>query len=239
MRKIIALSVLSVLGACNHSAPSSTSTNLVVNQHDQTALELTYTAAGQSLHMTSVEIAPQVVDITFDFGASVFNYRLDYVAGEGDFISNGQAFDAAQILVVGQLLNALPSILPSDATQYSTVETAAIRETNFLVEAPVGEVVADFHFVAERSWHYLGCGCSNQYDGHGHYRVGGVGCGCTGGSGNGCKGRCGAGCQQDGASINAYTQDCLCHDYNLCSWTTASDDFAFAPSNCGESYGCY
>jgi len=66
-----------------------------------------------------------------------------------------------------------------------------------------------------------------------------VGCGCTGGSGNGCKGRCGAGCQQDGASINAYTQDCLCHDYNKCSWTTASDDFAFAASNCGESYGCY
>jgi hypothetical protein len=108
-----------------------------------------------------------------------------------------------------------------------------------LAEAPVGELIAGYHFVAERGWTYISCSCSNQYDGHDGYHVGGTGCGCTGGSGNGCKGRCGGGCTQDGASINAYTQDCLCHDYGLCSWTTASDDFLFASSNCGGVGGCY
>ena len=232
MTRVIALSMLSMLGACSQQGTTSeSSNNLVVNQHDQRTLDVTYTSAGQSLHLTSIESAPQLVDITFDFGANVVAFQLDYAAGEGDFMSN-QAFDAAEILLVGQMLKALPSLLPADGNQYSNVETAAIRQTNFLSEAPVGEAIASFHFVAERGWTYIGCGCSNQYDGHDGYHVGGVGCGCTGGSGNGCKGRCGGGCTHDGASINAYTRDCLCHDYGQCSWTTASDDFSFAP-NCG------
>jgi hypothetical protein len=240
MRQIVALSLVSVLGACTQQAtPSAVSDGLVVNQHDKTALDVTYTSAGQSLHMTSIESAANLVDITFDFGANVVAFRLDYAAGEGDFMSNGQAFDAAELLIVGQLLKAMPSLLPSDSAQYSSVETAALRQTNFLSEAPAGELVASYHFVAERGWTYIGCGCSSQYDGHDGNHVGGVGCGCTGGSGNGCKGRCGAGCTQDGASINAYTRDCLCHDYGMCSWTTASDDFSFAASNCGASSGCY
>jgi hypothetical protein len=241
MRKLIALSLLSALGACSQSAPSGVADGLTVNQHDQTTLDVTYTAAGQSLRLTSIQSGSNIVDTTFDFGAAnVVAFHLDYAAGEGDFISNDQPFDAAATLLVGQLLKTLPSILPSGGeSQFSAVENAAIRGANFMSEAPVGEIVATFHFVAERGWRYIGCGCSNQYDGHGAYRVGGTGCRCTGGSGNGCKGRCGGGCQQDGASINAYTQDCLCHDYNLCSWTTASDDFLFAPSNCGETYGCY
>jgi hypothetical protein len=240
MRKVIALSLVSILGACAHQAtPSAVPDGLEVIQHDQHTLEVIYNSAGQSLHLTSSESATQLVDISFDFGTNVVAFRLDYAAGEGDYIPNGQAFDASQVALIGQLLKAIPSLLPSDASQYSSVETAALRETNFLAEAPVGEVVAAFHFVAERGWNYIGCGCSSQWDGHDGNHIGGVGCGCTGGSGNGCKGRCGAGCQQDGASINAYTRDCLCHDYGHCSWTTASDDFAFAPSNCGESYGCY
>jgi hypothetical protein len=240
MKKLIALSLVSTLAACSQQSASSTaSEGLAVNRHDATNLDATYTAAGQSLHLTSVEVAAKVVDITYDFGSSVVAFRLDYNAGEGDFISNDRPFDAAQLLLVGKLLAAMPSILPSDASQYSTVETAALRQTNFLSEAPVGEIVADFHFVAERGWTYISCGCGTKYDGHGHYNTGGTGCGCTGGSGNGCKGRCGGGCTQDGASINAYTQDCLCHDYNLCSWTTASDDFSFAGSNCGATGGCY
>jgi hypothetical protein len=240
MTKAIALSLVSVLGACaQQGTPSEVSGGLVVMQHDQTTLDATYTSTGQSLHLTSVESASQLVDITFDFGANVVAFRLDYAAGQGDFISNGQAFDAAEVVLVEQLLKALPSILPSDQSQYSGVETAALRETNFLSEAPVGELVAPFHFVAERGWTYISCSCSSQYDGHDGNHTGGKGCGCTGGSGNGCKGRCGAGCMQDGASINAYTRDCLCHDYGMCSWTTASDDFAFAASNCGATTGCY
>jgi hypothetical protein len=240
MRKIVALSLVSVLGACTQQSTASTATDgLVVNQHAQTALDVTYTSAGQSLHMTSNEFASNLVDITFDFGANVVAFRVDYAAGEGDYLSNGQAFDAAEILLVGQLLKALPSILPSDQSQWSGVENAALRATNFLSEAPVGQIVASFHFVSERGWTYISCGCGSKNDGHGHTRTGGVGCGCTGGSGNGCKGRCGRGCTQDGASINAYTQDCLCHDYGLCSWTTASDDFLFAGSNCGGVGGCY
>jgi hypothetical protein len=240
MRKIIAVSLFSVLGACSQqTTPSEVSDGLVINQHDQTTLDVTYTAAGQSLHVTSMETSAKVVDVTFDFGANVVGYRLDYAAGEGDFISTGQAFDAAELRLVGLLLKDLAKVLPSDASQFSAVENAAIRQTNLLSEAPVGQVVASFHFVAERGWTYIGCGCSSQYDGHTGNHVGGTGCGCTGGSGNGCKGRCGGGCTQDGAGVNSYTQDCLCHDYNLCSWTTASDDFSFAASNCGATGGCY
>jgi hypothetical protein len=238
--KIVALLLSSVLGACAPQAiQSEGSDGLVVTQHDGTTVDVTHTSAGQSVHMTSVEVGTNIVETTFDFGTNVVVFRLDYAAGEGDFISNGQPFDAAEILLVGQLLTALPSILPSDQSQYSAAENAALRQTNLLAEAPVGQVVESFHFVAERGWTYISCGCGTKYDGHGHYRTGGVGCGCTGGSGNGCKGRCGGGCTQDGASINAYTQDCLCHDYGLCSWSTASDDFLFAPSNCGATSGCY
>jgi hypothetical protein len=239
MNRTFALS-LSLLAACSGQISTGQATDqLAVKQHDQTTLDATYSAAGQSLHLLSIETSDKVVDITYDFGANVVAYRLDYGAGEGDFTSSGQPFDAAQIVLVGQMLKALPSILPSQASQYTNVENAAMRQTSFMLEAPVGEVIASYHFVSERGWTYINCGCSNQYDGHDGYHVGGVGCGCTGGSGNGCKGRCGGGCQQDGASINAYTRDCLCHDYNKCSWFTASDDFAFAASNCGESYGCY
>ena len=238
MRKILMVSLFSVLGACTQQTTTEGS-GLVVKQHDQTTLEVIYSSAGQSLHMTSVGVASNIVDVTFDFGANVVAFRIDYSIGEGDFMSNGQAFDATEIHLVGDLLSNLSTILPSDQSKYTAVENAALRQTSFLSEAPVGQVIAPFHFVAERGWTYIGCGCGTQYDGHGHYRTGGVGCGCTGGSGNGCKGRCGGGCTHDGASINAYTQDCLCHDYGLCSWTTASDDFAFAASNCGAVGGCY
>ena len=237
--KLYALSLLSILGACTQTMSPGGSDGLVVKQHDATTLDATYTAAGQALHVTSVGVASNIVEITFDFGANVVAFRVDFALGEGDFMSNGQPFDASEIHLVGQLLTSLSKMLPSDQSQWSAVENAALRATNFMAEAPVGQIVASFHFVAERGWTYIGCGCSNQYDGHGAYRVGGVGCGCTGGSGNGCKGRCGGGCTQDGASINAYTQDCLCHDYGLCSWTTASDDFLFASSNCGGVGGCY
>jgi len=241
MKKLAAVSLLSILGACSQQgAPEQVSESLVVNQHDATTLDVSFTAAGQTVRMTSIESAPKVVDLTMDFGANnVVAFRLDYGAGEGDFISNGQAFDVTQIVLIKGLLNKLPSLLPSDSSQYSNVENAAIRQTNYLSETPIGQLIEPFHFVAERGWTYISCTCKSQYDGHDGNHVGGVGCGCTGGSGNGCKGRCGAGCTQDGANINAYTQDCLCHDYNMCSWTTASDDFSFAASNCGASSGCY
>jgi hypothetical protein len=241
MNKVIALSVLAVFGACSQQqgSPTEVKEGLVINQHDQTTIDLTYRSAAQSVHVTAVESSSKVVDITFDFGANVIAYHLDYAAGEGDFMNSGLPFDAAEILVVGQMLKTLPSILPSDENQFTAVENATIRQTNLLSEAPVGQNVAAFHFVADRGWTYIGCGCSSQYDGHDGNHVGGTGCGCTGGSGNGCKGRCGGGCTQDGASINAYTRDCLCHDYNMCSWTTASDDFSFAGSNCGATGGCY
>ena len=240
MKKVFAVVLVGTFGACTQQMTTSDgSEGLTVNQHNQSMVDLTYTAAGQSLHVTSAGVASNVVDITFDFGANVVAFRIDYALGEGDFITNGQAFDAAEIHLVGGLLKALPSMLPSDQSQWTAVENAMLRQTSFLAEAPVGQTIAQFHFVADRGWTYIGCSCGTQYDGHGHYRTAGKGCGCTGGSGNGCKGRCGGGCMQDGASINAYTQDCECHDYGLCSWTTASDDFAFAASNCGATTGCY
>jgi hypothetical protein len=169
----------------------------------------------------------------------VVAFHVDYAQGTGEFIPAGGTLDAAQNRLMDMLLDRFQETLPAQDSARSLVESTAIRDTMLMQIVPVGEVLAPFGFVSERGWTYISCTCKSQYDGHDGYHVGGTGCGCTGGSGNGCKGRCGGGCQQDGASINAYTQDCLCHDYNKCSWTTASDDFLFAASNCRETYGCY
>ena len=208
-------------------------------QRQADSLDAKLTSGGASVHLTVVTSAPQVIDVTYDFGSPVVAFHIDYAQGTGEFMPAGGALDAAQSRLMEQLLAHFQDTLPTDESARSLVENTALRETMLMQIVPVGESLQSYGFVAERGWTYIGCGCSNQYDGHGAYRTGGKGCGCTGGSGNGCKGRCGGGCMQDGASINAYTQDCLCHDYGLCSWTTAADDFAFAASNCGATTGCY
>jgi len=229
-----------VLGCGGNNGPASTtpSDGFVLQQHDANAIAATLTSGGASVRFTAVETA-HAVDVTYDFGLPVVAFHVDYAQGTGEFMPAGGPLDAAQSRLMDVLLTHFNEVLPVQDSARSLVESTAIRNTMLMQTVPAGEALQSFGFVSERGWTYISCSCKSQYDGHDGYHVGGVGCGCTGGSGNGCKGRCGAGCQQDGASINAYTQDCLCHDYNKCSWTTASDDFLFAASNCGESYGCY
>jgi hypothetical protein len=244
MLKTAAVAVLCgsmVLGCGGNSdpAPTPSTDGFVLSQHDANAIDATLTSGGATLHFATTQTSQGVLDVTYDFGLPVVAFHVDFNQGTGEFMPAGGALDAAQSRLVDVLLTHFNQVLPAQESARSLVENTAIRNTMLMQTVPAGEGLQSFGFVAARGWTYIGCHCSNQYDGHDGYHVGGTGCGCTGGSGNGCKGRCGGGCQQDGASINAYTRDCLCHDYNKCSWTTASDDFLFAPSNCGETYGCY
>jgi len=235
----VCASMLLGCGGNSDPAPTGSTESFVVQQNQADSIEATLTSGGASVHFSASKTASQVVDLTFDFGSPVIAFHVDYAQGQGEFITAGGTLDAAQSRLMDMLLVKFQDVLPAQDSARSLVQSSAVRETMLMQIVPVGENLQSFGFVSERGWTYISCTCKSQYDGHDGNHVGGVGCGCTGGSGNGCKGRCGAGCQQDGASINAYTQDCLCHDYNKCSWTTASDDFAFAASNCGESYGCY
>ena len=242
MFKTVAVAVVwgaMVLG-CGGSGPATAPADgFVLHQHEANAIDATLTSGGASVHFTAVQTAPRIVDLTYDFGSPVVAFHVDFAQGQGEFMPAGGTLDAAQGRLADVLLERFNEVLPAQDGARSLVESTAIRQTMLMQIVPVGEALEPFGFVSERGWTHISCTCKSQWDGHDGYHIGGQGCGCTGGSGNGCKGRCGAGCQQDGASVNAYTQDCLCHDYNKCSWTTASDDFLFASSNCGESYGCY
>jgi len=226
-------------GGSSNPAPTGPTDSFVVQQNKTDSIDATLTSGGASVHFTAVETSPLVVDLTYDFGLPVVAFHVDFSQGQGEFVPAGGTLDAAQSRLMDVLLARFPEVLPAQESARSVVQSAAVRATMLMQIVPAGESLQSYGFVSERGWTYISCTCKSQYDGHDGNHIGGQGCGCTGGSGNGCKGRCGAGCQQDGASINAYTQDCLCHDYNKCSWTTASDDFLFAASNCGESYGCY
>jgi len=236
---VVCGSMLLACGGTGQPAPSTQPDGFVLHQNAAEAIDATLTSGGASVHFTAVQTEAGVVDLTYDFGSPVLAFHVDHVQGKGEFMPAGETLDAAQSRLMDLLLERFQVTLPAAEGSRSVVQNAAIRETMLMQIVPVGEELQGFGFVSERGWTMLSCTCKSQYDGHDGNHTAGVGCGCTGGSGNGCKGRCGAGCQQDGASINAYTQDCECHDYGKCSWTTASDDFAFAPSNCGESKGCY
>jgi hypothetical protein len=218
-------------GMADQDAPETNQSGFAIVQADGATLEATLKTGDDAVRVLVVESEPSIVDVTFDLGTSIHAFRLDYVDGLGDFTPDGEPLDAAQRVLLAELADELQQGLPADETARPLAQTVALRMTSFMAEAPVGELLASYRFVSVRGWTYIGCSCRNQYIGSGHYRVAGVGFGCTGGSGNGCKGRCGAGCNSNGHT-GSYTQDCAKHDYGLGSWTSASDDFSFAGLNC-------
>ncbi|HEX3852117.1 MAG TPA: hypothetical protein VHW01_14195 [Polyangiaceae bacterium] len=236
-----------VVGGCS-TAPSTGSDGTAdevfsLAKNDGTTLDATLSAGGASLHLLSIESAPKIVDITYDFGEPVIAFRIDYNLGEADFMPSGAALDNAHNRLLDSMLDHVGALLDQDETKRPLALEVAYRQTSFMQIVPVGEPLSAFHFVSERGWVSISCSCGNQYIGDGYYRTAGRGCGCTGGSGNGCKGRCGQGC--GGTSTpkcvgsTAYTQDCGRHDYGLAAFSTASDDYAFAPNNCSCVGGCY
>ncbi|QSQ23301.1 hypothetical protein JY651_50920 [Pyxidicoccus parkwayensis] len=208
-------------------------------QHDETTLEARYGAGGASVRMLVVETESKVVEVTYDFGAPVIGFHIDFNQGVGRFNPSGEPLDAAQSALMGPLLEGLSKAVPVEEAQRTRVEDAAMRQTSFMQIVPVGEALSPYEFVSERGWTHISCTCGNQYIGSGYYRTAGRGCGCTGGSGNGCKGRCGQGCGITSTpacvGTTAYTQDCAKHDYGLGSFSAASDDYTFASNNCSCS----
>ncbi len=242
----LAATSLILLAGCN-TAPTggseATSEQFTLAQNDGKTLDATLSAGGATLRLLAVESATKVVDLTYDFGEPVIAVRLDYNLGEGDFMPSGAALDSSQSRLLDSMLEHVATLMPADESQRPLVLDVAYRQTSFMQIVPVGEALTTFHYVAERGWVSISCTCGNQYIGAGYYRTAGKGCGCTGGSGNGCKGRCGQGCGGTSSpkcvGSTAYTQDCARHDYGLAAFSTASDDYAFAPNNCSCGGSCY
>ena len=207
-------------------------------QHDGSTLEATYRSGAASVRVLVDETEANVVDVTYDFGDSVIAFHVDYNQGAGDFIPSGSPLDAAQAQLIAPLIEGITNAVPPDG-QRTRVEEAAMRQTSFMQIVPVGEALTPYHYVAERGWTHISCGCANKNIGSGYYRQAGMGCGCNGGSGNGCKGRCGQGCGITSTpacvGTTAYTQDCAKHDYGLGTFQAASDDYTFAGNNCNCS----
>lgn len=208
-------------------------------QHDAATLEATYRSGGESVRALVTEVAPNIVEVTYDFGDPIIGFRIDYNQGVGQFMPSGKPLDAAQARLIDPLLAELSEVVPQEDTQRTRIEDVAVRQTSFLQIVPVGELLTPYQYVSERGWVHISCTCGTQYIGSGYYRQAGRGCGCKGGSGNGCKGRCGQGCGITSTprcvGTTAYTQDCAKHDYGLGSFSAASDDYSFAGNNCSCS----
>jgi hypothetical protein len=224
------------LGCSNGPAGSVEDEGFTLLFHDATTLEGTYRSGGASVRATLVERAPNLVEVTYDFGDPIIGFHIDYNRGVGNFMPSGSPLDAAQARLITPLLEEISNLVPARDIERTRVEDAAVRQTSFLQIVPVGEILLPYEYVAERGWVHISCTCSSQFIGSGFTRIAGRGCGCTGGSGNGCKGRCGQGCGITSfppcVGTTAYTQDCAKHDYGLGSFTAASDDFSFASNNC-------
>jgi hypothetical protein len=201
-----------------------------IQRRDATGFEATVTSAGASLHFVVTESAPDVIDVSYDFGDPVIGFRLDYRAGQGEFQPSGTPLDAAQMRLIDTLLAELAA-MPDLMAAKTRVDEAAFRQTNFMQIVPTGEPLVNHVFAAQQGWIHISCSCFNQYLGGSDYRICGRGTSCTGGSGNGCKGRCGTACSPC-AGTTAYTRDCGRHDWGIGSFAAASDDFSFAPNNC-------
>ena len=233
------MTMILAVGCSNEAAEQvEQSEGFKLLQHDARTLEASYRAGGASVRARVVELAPNVVEVTYDFGDPVIRFQLDYNQGVGNFLPDGSPLDAAQGQLIDPLLEGLSQQVPQDSEQRTRVEETAMRQTSFMQIVPLGEPLTAYQYVAERGWTHISCTCGQQNIG-GYTRQAGRGCGCTGGSGQGCKGRCGQGCgitsTPSCVGSTAYTQDCAKHDYGLGSFASASDDYSFAGNNCSCS----
>lgn len=241
MKKLCVSGLMMVLalGCSSRPAEPVDEEGFTLLAHDATTLEAVYQSGGVSVHATVVERAPNLVEVTYDFGDPIIGFQIDHNRGVGNFLPSGSPLDMTQARLITPLLEGISNLVPPLDTERTRVEDMAVRQTSFMQIVPVGEILTPYEYVSERGWVHISCTCSNQFIGSGFTRVAGQGCGCTGGSGNGCKGRCGQGCGITSTppcvGTTAYTQDCAKHDYGLGSFAAASDDFTFASNNCSCS----
>jgi len=242
MKKLLLCVAVVVLAVgCSNESPEQVDSGegFALLQHDAMTLEATYRSGGESVRALVTEVAPDIVEVTYDFGDPVIGFRIDYNQGVGQFMPSGKALDAAQARLIDPLLAEISKAVPQESSQRTRIEDVAVRQTSFLQIVPVGELLTPYEYVSERGWVHISCACGNKYIGSGYYRQAGMGCGCNGGGGNGCKGRCGQGCGITSTpacvGTTAYTQDCAKHDYGLGSFSAASDDYSFAGNNCSCS----
>jgi hypothetical protein len=231
MRQLATMAVL--LGGCGGQLGAGEE-GLTLTQHTMTELAGRFVRGDVTVELSAVE-ASQVVTQTYRMGDLVVRLVSDHAQGIGRLDAGGGALTEAQKTALLALNRALQEQLPAERV---LVEEAVDRGSGYLATAQANEIIPSFDFKNFHSITYIShCWCSWQYigctAGKGCYwHTVGTGFNCVGElAGNGCKGRCGAGCPSNGHS-GAYTYDCARHDYNLESWTAASDDFLFASWNC-------
>ena len=136
----VALAMLAMTACAAEAppAPEDVERSVVVDQLDDTSLDVTVSSAGDSLRLVVLEVEPRVVDVTFDFGDPMIAFRLDYARGVGDFMPSGAALDARHLRLVDQLGAALTDLLPEDAEARALVEDVALRQTSFMQIVPLG-----------------------------------------------------------------------------------------------------
>ena len=153
---------------------------------------------GGALRVLVDEVAPSIVDITFDLGEHVNAFHIDYNLGEGDFIPAGSLRRRAAPDVPWPCRGAR-GVLPIQAEPSRASSSSPLRHGRLHGGTAVGELLAPYHFASSAAGF-----TSVRLLQPVHWRRllphGGPGWGCTGGSGNGCKGRCGAGCGGSGWS---------------------------------------
>ena len=232
MRHTLAVAVL--VAGCGGSVDSS-SQGLNLTTHTTKELAGRFVRGDVTVDFSASEVSPQVVTQSYQLGGLLLRATSDHGAGLGRIDSNNVVLTEAQQQALEALNHALDEQLPENKV---LVEEVVYRGSAYLASAMPGEMIPSFEFKNTHSWTYIShCYCSWQYigctSGRGCYwHTVGTGFGCVGElAGNGCKGRCGAGCPSNGHT-GAYTWDCARHDYNLESWTAASDDYLFASNNC-------
>jgi hypothetical protein len=232
MRHLLTLAVL--LGGCGGEVTAGEEQGLNLTQHTMHELAGRFVRGAITVDFRAVE-SSQVVTQSYQIGDLLVRVTSDHAQGVGRLDSSGAVLSDGQKAALGELNRALEDQLP---TERILVEDAVYRGSGYLASAQANEMIPSFEFRNFHSITYIAhCWCSWQYigctSGKGCYwHTVGTGFGCVGElAGNGCKGRCGAGCPSNGHS-GAYTYDCARHDYNLESWTAASDDYLFAGWNC-------
>ncbi len=236
MRNLLASVILVAGCATDPTAAPAEPSALALSEHTPTDLSGSFTHADLTIRFTAHEDLPQRVTQTYEIGDLVVVATSDHAEGLGRIESNGVLLSATGKEALTALNHALGQALPAGSR--GLVDDVVDRTSGYLATAAANEIIPTFDFKNNHSITYIDhCWCSWQYIGCTagagcYWHTVGTGFGCVGElAGNGCKGRCGTGCPSDGHS-GAYTWDCARHDYNLESWTAASDDFLFAWYNC-------
>src|SRR5688500_9995720 len=134
MKKLLVCVAAVVMAmGCSNESPEQVDSGegFVLLKLDATTLEATYRSGGESVRALVCVVAPDIVEVTYDFGNPVIGFRIDYDQGVGQFMPSGTALDAAQARLIESLLSESSQAVPQESSQRTRVEDVALRQTSF------------------------------------------------------------------------------------------------------------